>query len=81
VTKKTYTNKPNWLIDKLITTAKKLDIEIDETAQKIEFFGPRKTIIPEECPECHAKEMYFYTMQLRSADEGSTVFYECVRCP
>ncbi|RMJ22203.1 hypothetical protein PHISP_06922 [Aspergillus sp. HF37] len=30
------------------------------------------------CERCGRKEMYFTTMQLRSADEGSTVFYSCV---
>jgi len=36
--------------------------------------------IDEKCPKCGHGKMYFYTMQLRSVDEGSTVFYECVKC-
>lgn len=36
--------------------------------------------IEEPCPNCHHHELLFYTMQLRSADEGSTVFYECSKC-
>lgn len=38
--------------------------------------GGRSTVA-EECPSCKAPEVYFWTMQLRSADEGQTVFYEC----
>ncbi|EJW04596.1 hypothetical protein EDEG_01180 [Edhazardia aedis USNM 41457] len=30
-----------------------------------------------KCNNCGAEEMYYYTMQTRSADEGQTVFYEC----
>ncbi|BCS04993.1 DNA-directed RNA polymerase I core subunit RPA12 [Aspergillus luchuensis] len=30
------------------------------------------------CIKCGRKEMYYTTVQLRSADEGSTVFYTCV---
>ncbi len=33
--------------------------------------------IQETCPECGRTEMRYYTVQLRSADEGSTVFYNC----
>eukprot|EP01102_Stenamoeba_stenopodia_P019335 TRINITY_DN7280_c0_g1_i1.p2 TRINITY_DN7280_c0_g1~~TRINITY_DN7280_c0_g1_i1.p2 ORF type:complete len:140 (+),score=38.94 TRINITY_DN7280_c0_g1_i1:119-538(+) len=36
--------------------------------------------INEECPQCGYNEMYFTTAQLRSADEGQTVFYECISC-
>ena len=40
----------------------------------------KHAIIEEPCPKCDNQEMYFYTMQLRSVDEGQTVFYECPKC-
>lgn len=36
--------------------------------------------IRETCPNCGQEEVRYYTQQLRSADEGSTVFYECPKC-
>jgi len=36
-----------------------------------------EAIISRECPECHRTEMFYHTKQLRSADEGTTVFYRC----
>ncbi|KAJ1723774.1 DNA-directed RNA polymerase I core subunit rpa12 [Coemansia erecta] len=36
--------------------------------------------VEETCPRCGENEMTFYTMQMRSADEGQTVFYSCVKC-
>ncbi|KAL2006329.1 hypothetical protein VTN00DRAFT_9983 [Thermoascus crustaceus] len=40
----------------------------------------RKTeaIAQHTCAKCGRKEMFYTTVQLRSADEGSTVFYSCV---
>ncbi|KAH8809016.1 transcription factor S-II-domain-containing protein [Xylogone sp. PMI_703] len=39
-----------------------------------------EVITQQTCPECGNPEMTFYTVQLRSADEGSTVFYTCPKC-
>jgi len=34
-------------------------------------------VIQETCEKCGRKEVRYYTQQLRSADEGTTVFYTC----
>ena len=39
-----------------------------------------RATIEERCPKCDNPQMTFFTLQLRSADEGSTVFYECPKC-
>ena len=39
-----------------------------------------RATVKEACPKCAHPELQFYTMQLRSADEGQTVFYECAKC-
>ena len=58
--------KPHWVDEE----------EVDNSAQN----ANKHAVIAEPCPKCTHHEMYFYTMQLRSVDEGSTVFYECPKC-
>lgn len=36
-----------------------------------------ESVIKQTCPQCNREEMRYHTVQLRSADEGSTVFYSC----
>ncbi|KAG4302214.1 hypothetical protein PCK1_001486 [Pneumocystis canis] len=36
--------------------------------------------IDQTCPSCGYSEMNFYSLQMRSADEGATIFYHCIHC-
>lgn len=37
-------------------------------------------IVKRQCPKCNHKKMTYTTRQTRSADEGQTVFYTCLKC-
>lgn len=41
---------------------------------------PTRATIEEPCVKCGTPEVGYYTVQLRSVDEGQTVFYECPQC-
>ncbi len=32
------------------------------------------------CPKCNHNKAVYWQLQTRSADEGSTIFYRCVKC-
>jgi DNA-directed RNA polymerase I subunit RPA12 len=76
-------SKPAWIDD----DDEQTEHELSQSKQGSSLQQPssKKTTskhatIEEPCPKCGNHELYFYTMQLRSVDEGSTVFYECPRC-
>lgn len=49
----------------------------DDKSRKEEDDGP---IVDRKCPKCGNDKMSYATLQLRSADEGQTVFYTCTKC-
>lgn len=52
----------------------------DDNAIDEELNKRQRATVDEACPKCGTVGLEFYTMQLRSADEGQTVFYECKEC-
>lgn len=37
-------------------------------------------IVERRCPKCGNDTMSYASLQLRSADEGQTIFYTCTKC-
>eukprot|EP00009_Paramoeba_aestuarina_P008072 CAMPEP_0201523398 /NCGR_PEP_ID=MMETSP0161_2-20130828/19675_1 /ASSEMBLY_ACC=CAM_ASM_000251 /TAXON_ID=180227 /ORGANISM="Neoparamoeba aestuarina, Strain SoJaBio B1-5/56/2" /LENGTH=97 /DNA_ID=CAMNT_0047922503 /DNA_START=198 /DNA_END=491 /DNA_ORIENTATION=- len=60
---------------KLPLTAKKVD---DVLGGEEAWEGVDKTAT--KCPECSHHEAYYILIQIRSADEPSSVFYKCCKC-
>lgn len=78
VSKVEYKDKKKWL--EQYRKKKNIEETGKKTMEKKEAKKTKQVVISQECPVCHHPEMYFFTLQMRSADEGTTVFYECVKC-
>ncbi|KAF2482916.1 DNA-directed RNA polymeras-like protein I subunit [Neohortaea acidophila] len=68
------TSKPSAFPSTLRTRLRSDVQEITESEIQIE------ATINMTCDKCGCGEVRYYTQQLRSADEGTTVFYTCPQC-
>ncbi|XP_029022749.1 DNA-directed RNA polymerase I subunit RPA12 isoform X2 [Betta splendens] len=48
-----------------------------EHEEDYELKGP---VIDRHCSRCNKEGMIYHTRQMRSADEGQTVFFTCIHC-
>ncbi|XP_062845558.1 DNA-directed RNA polymerase I subunit RPA12 [Trichomycterus rosablanca] len=49
-------------------------VQSDESS---ELKGP---VVDRRCSRCNKEGMVYHTRQMRSADEGQTVFFTCIHC-
>lgn len=67
-------SRTTYSIDRPVPLWAKSDLEQEALKQNQE---PSRATVEEVCLKCNAPEVGFYTVQMRSVDEGQTVFYEC----
>ncbi|XP_052389687.1 DNA-directed RNA polymerase I subunit RPA12-like isoform X2 [Carassius gibelio] len=48
-----------------------------DSGEDAELKGP---VIDRRCSRCNKEGMVYHTRQMRSADEGQTVFFTCIHC-
>jgi DNA-directed RNA polymerase I subunit RPA12 len=68
------TSKPNAFPSTLRTRLKTDLQEVAEAGVQTDV-GTKET-----CGKCGSDDARYYELQLRSADEGSTIFYTCQQC-
>ncbi|CAG7733611.1 unnamed protein product [Allacma fusca] len=56
---------------------KSLSGDASKKSKKPAAEGP---LVNRDCKQCGNKKMSYMTLQLRSADEGQTVFFTCPKC-
>uniref|UniRef100_A0A3Q4G5P3 DNA-directed RNA polymerase subunit n=2 Tax=Neolamprologus brichardi TaxID=32507 RepID=A0A3Q4G5P3_NEOBR len=50
---------------------------VSQDDEDSEMKGP---VIDRRCSRCNKEGMIYHTRQMRSADEGQTVFFSCIHC-
>ena len=79
--KVSHSTKYNRSHSSALRNAHDVDDDAGETADAVsDRVNSRRAMVSENCPRCKHPQLYFYTMQMRSVDEGQTVFYECPNC-
>ncbi|XP_065157409.1 DNA-directed RNA polymerase I subunit RPA12 [Atheta coriaria] len=64
----------------LETCKKQQDSENQQKNKKGDEDEEEGPVVERKCPKCDNNRMSYATLQLRSADEGQTVFYTCTKC-
>ncbi len=67
--------KSNYTIQ--LNSTENIDIGKKSEDKNEQSLGP---IAEKTCKKCGFNQMAYATVQLRSADEGQTVFYTCMKC-
>jgi len=68
------------LIGETVVNRKELSHRKEWLEEATEEIKKERPTTREECPKCENDVAYFEARQMRSADEGQTVFYECKSC-
>jgi len=74
-----FTVSSNLYDEKVIQYTVKFNaVQTTKAAKKEE--GEEGPVIERKCPKCGCEKMSYAAIQLRSADEGQTVFFTCIKC-
>merc|ERR1712087_510090 len=75
--------KKKWIRESKESTLWMDELESDKALReslKKQMIGTEKKMIRQECLQCGAEEQAYEARQLRSVDEGQTLFFTCLEC-